>query len=324
MTLMTSVFKGSNKYGVLNVEKASSLLTSETSEVNKGKLARLLTDVKSLTKMVVLILNVLPVFTGFWLATYFTGTSITANADLFLLTIVGSTLVMAGALMFNNWYEVDLDVEMKRTQSRPTVTGNISLPVVLGLSIGTTVIGFIMLLFTSMEATLYAFVGWFTYVVLYTLWTKRRYTLNTIVGSLSGAVTPLIGWSAIDSAIHVVPMIMFLLLFIWQIPHTFAIAMRRYDEYKAAGVPMLPVVQGFKMTKRQTVIYMACLLPLPLYLTSLGLPFVIIISLINLAWLAVGISGFYMNDDLKWANIVFKTSLYYLMAFFMLMIVFTL
>src|SRR5690625_7857570 len=81
-----------------------------------------------------------------------------------------------------------------------------------------------MLLFTSMEATLYAFVGWFTYVVLYTLWTKRRYTLNTIVGSLSGAVTPLIGWSAIDSAIHVVPMIMFLLLFIWQIPHTFAIA----------------------------------------------------------------------------------------------------
>src|SRR5699024_12792895 len=85
---------------------------------------------------------------------------------------------MAGALMFNNWYAVDLDVEMKRTQSRPTVTGNISLPVVLSLSIGTTVIGFIMLLFTTMEATLFAFVGGFTYVVLYTLWTKRRYTLN--------------------------------------------------------------------------------------------------------------------------------------------------
>ena len=309
---------------MLNVEKASSLLTSEVNEVNKGKVSKLLTDIKSLTKMIVLILNVLPVFTGFWLATYFTGTTITANSDLFLLTIVGSTLVMAGALMFNNWYEVDLDVEMKRTQSRPTVTGNISLPVVLSLSIGTTVIGFIMLLFTTMEATLFAFVGWFTYVVLYTLWTKRRYTLNTIVGSVSGAVTPLIGWAAIDSSIHVVPMIMFALLFIWQIPHTFAIAMRRYDEYKAAGVPMLPVAQGFKMTKRQTVIYMACLLPLPLYLTSLGIPFVIIVSLLNVGWLAVGVSGFYMKDDLKWANLVFKTSLYYLMIFFMLMIAFTL
>src|SRR5699024_1511447 len=203
----------------------------------------------------------LTVYTGFCYAIYITQYSFTANADLFLLTIVGSTLVMAGSLMFNNWYEVDLDVEMKRTQSRPTVTGNISLPVVLGLSIIATVIGFIMLLCTSIESTLYAFVGWFTYVVLYTLWTKRRYTLTTIVGSVSGAVTPLIGWAAVDSAIHVVPMIMFLLLFIWQIPHTFAIAMRRYDEYKAAGVPMLPVVQGFKMTKRQTVIYMACLLP---------------------------------------------------------------
>lgn len=305
------------------MEKASSLL-GETSEMNKGKVARLLADIKSLTKMVVLILNVLPVFTGFWLAAYFTGSSITANADLFLLTIVGSTLVMAGALMFNNWYEVDLDVEMKRTQTRPTVTGNIPLSVVLGLSIGASVIGFIMLLFTTVEATLYAFVGWFTYVVLYTLWTKRRYTLNTIVGSLSGAVTPLIGWAAIDSAIHVVPMIMFLLLFIWQIPHTFAIAMRRYDEYKAAGVPMLPVAQGFKMTKRQTVIYMACLLPLPLYLTSLGIPFVMIVSILNVLWLAIGISGFYMKDDLKWANMVFKTSLYYLMFFFMLMVVFTL
>jgi len=305
------------------VEKSSSLLTSETKDINKGKISRFLADIKSLTKMVVLILNVFPIFAGFWLALYFTGATFTSNIDLLLLTLGGSTLIIAGALIFNNWYEVDLDVEMKRTQGRPTVTGNIPMPVILGLSIGTTVLGFILLLFTTMEATLYAFVGWFTYVVLYTLWTKRRYTLNTIVGSLSGAVTPLIGWAAIDSAIHVVPMIMFLLLFIWQIPHTFAIAMRRYEEYKAAGVPMLPVVQGFKMTKRQTVIYMACLLPLPLYLTTLGTSFVIISSILNVAWLAIGVSGFYMKDDIKWANIVFKTSLYYLMIFFMLMIIFT-
>ena len=305
------------------MEKSSSLLTSETKDINKGKISGVLADIKSLTKMVVLILNVFPVFTGFWLALYFTGATFSSNINLFLLTLGGSTLVIAGALIFNNWYEVDLDVEMKRTQSRPTVTGNIPMPVILGLSIGATVLGFILLLFTTMEATLYAFIGWFTYVVLYTLWTKRRYTLNTVVGSLSGAVTPLIGWAAIDSAIHVVPMIMFLLLFIWQIPHTFAIAMRRFEEYKAAGVPMLPVIQGFKMTKRQTVIYMACLLPLPLYLTSLGTSFVIISSILNIVWLAIGFSGFYMKDDIKWANIVFKTSLYYLMAFFMLMIIFT-
>src|SRR5699024_6738966 len=141
---------------------------------------------------------VFPVFTGFWLALYFTGATFSSNINIFLFTLGGSTLVIAGALIFNNWYEVDLDVEMKRTQSRPTVTGNIQMPVILELSIGATVLGFIFLLFTSMEVTLYAFIGWFTYVVLYTLWTKRRYTLHTVVGSLSGAVTPLIGWAAID------------------------------------------------------------------------------------------------------------------------------
>lgn len=305
------------------MEKASSLLASESKQMNKSKIKGLLSDIKSLTKMVVLIINVFPVFTGFWLATYFSGTSITANLDIFALTIIGSTLVIAGALMFNNWFEVDLDVEMMRTKERPTVTGNIPLSVVLGLSLGTTVLGFILLLFTTVEATLYAFVGWFVYVILYTLWTKRRYTLNTVVGSLSGAVTPLIGWAAIDSTLHIVPVIMFLLLFIWQIPHTFAIAIRRYDEYKAAGIPMLPVAQGFKMTKRQTVIYMACLLPLPLYLTTLGIPFVIMASVLNIAWLGAGISGFFMKDDVKWAKMIFKSSIYYLMIFFMLMIVFT-
>src|SRR5699024_10039509 len=108
------------KYGVKNVEKSSSLLTSETKDINKGKISGVLADIKSLTKIVVLILNVFPVFTGFWLALYFTGATFSSNINLFLLTLGGRTLVIAGALIFNNWYEVDLDVEMKRTQSRPT------------------------------------------------------------------------------------------------------------------------------------------------------------------------------------------------------------
>src|SRR5699024_3685477 len=111
-----------------------------------------------------------------------------------------------------------------------------------------TVAGHVLMLFTTYEAFVYAFLGWFTYVVLYTFWSKRKYTLNTVIGSISGAFTPLIGWATITSAYHIVPIVLFIVLFIWQIPHTFAIAMRRYDEYKAAGVPMLPVVYGFDIT----------------------------------------------------------------------------
>ncbi|MFD2444973.1 heme o synthase [Bacillus sp. CGMCC 1.16607] len=284
----------------------------------------LLSDLKSLFKGIVLIANVLPVFTGFWLALYFTDASLADHLDLFWLTLIGSTLVMAGALILNNWYDVDIDTIMERTKNRPTVTGNISLKVVLALGIALTIIGFILLLFTTFESVIYAFVGWFTYVILYTMWSKRRYTLNTVIGSISGAVTPLIGWTAIAPGFHVVPIMLFLILFIWQMPHTFAIAIRKYEEYKAAKVAMLPVVHGFEMTKRQMAIYTVGLLPLPFYLGSLGTAFIVIATALNIGWLVVCISGFFTKDDLKWARVNFIYSVNYITIIFLMAVIVTL
>jgi len=284
----------------------------------------LISDLRSLFKALVLISNVLPVFTGFWLALHFTNASFTAHLDVFLLTIIGSTMVMAGALILNNWYDVDIDSVMDRTKNRPTVTGNIPLNIVLTMGISFTVLGFILLLFTTLEATIYAFIGWFTYVVLYTMWSKRRYTLNTVIGSVSGAVTPLIGWTAVEPGFHIVPTVLFLILFIWQMPHTFSIAIKKYDEYKAAGVAMLPVVHGFEMTKRQMVVYIACLLPLPFYLAPLGTPFLIIVTMLGLAWLVMSIRGLSTKNDLKWAHVMFLCSVNYLTILFLLMVIVTL
>ncbi|CAM3212203.1 heme o synthase [Filibacter tadaridae] len=281
-------------------------------------------DLKSLFKSFVLIANVVPVFVGFWLALHFTGISLIDNLNVFLLTIVGSTVLMAGALVLNNWYDVDIDTVMARTQKRPTVTGNISLNTVLMLGIALSVLGMVLLFFTTIEAAIYAFIGWFTYVILYTMWSKRRYTLNTVIGSVSGAVTPLIGWAAIAPAFHIVPIVLFMIIFIWQMPHTFAIAMKKNDEYKAAGVAMLPAVLGFNMTKRQIVVYVACLLPLPFYLASLGLTFMIVATMLNIGFLVIGFMGFSTKNDLKWANIVFLYSVNYLMILFLLMIFVTL
>src|SRR5690625_859058 len=232
----------------------SSRIWSNKMGTEQFKSSTLLSDLKSLTKSIVLIANVLPVFAGFWLAIHFTNASFMAHFDLLIITLIGSTLNIAGALILNNWYEVDLDREMLRTQQRPTVTGNLSMNTVLMLGIIFSALGLGIMFFVSFEAAVYTFLGWFTYVVLYTFWSKRKYTLNTMVGSVSGAFTPLIGWAAIDSAYHIVPITLFVVLLIWQIPHTFAITIRRYEEYKAAGVPMLPVVYGFEVTKRQTVV----------------------------------------------------------------------
>lgn len=291
---------------------------------NEQSTSSLISDLKSLFKAGVLIANVLPVFTGFWLALHFTNHSFNDYWGVFLLTIVGSTMVMAGALVLNNWYDVDIDTVMDRTKKRPTVTGNIPLKVVLTMGIVLSILGLILLLFTSIEAAIYAFVGWFTYVILYTMWSKRRYTLNTVIGSVSGAVTPLIGWAAIESSNHIVPIILFLILFIFQMPHTFAIAMKKCKEYKAAGVAMLPVVHGFKMTKRQIVVYVACLLPLPFYLTPLGTPFIVIATILNAGWLLVSIGGFFTKNDLKWAHVIFLYSVNYVTILFLTMIIVTL
>jgi len=283
----------------------------------------LFADIRALFKAPVLIANVLPVLTGFWLALYFTGASFNDYWDLFFLTVIGSTLVMAGALVINNWYDVDIDTVMDRTKHRPTVTGHFSLKMVLTIGITLSVLGFILLLFTTIEAAIYALVGWVTYCFLYTMWSKRRYTLNTVIGSVSGAVTPLIGWTAIESGFHIIPIILALILFIFQMPHTFAIAIKKYDEYKAARVAMLPVVYGLAMTKRQMVVYVACLLPLPFYLAPLGTTFIVLATLLNIGWLAVSIYGFFTKNDHKWAHVIFLYSVNYITILFLMMIIVT-
>lgn len=283
----------------------------------------LVKDLKSLFKAGVLLANVLPVFTGFWLALHFTDKSFGHYWGVFLLTIIGSTMVMAGALILNNWYDVDIDTVMERTKNRPTVTGNIPLNVVLTMGIVFSILGEILLLFTTLESAFYAFLGWFTYVILYTMWSKRRYTFNTIIGSVSGAVTPLIGWTAIESSFHIIPIILFLILFIFQMPHTFAIAIKKCKEYKAAGVAMLPVVRGFAVTKVQIVFYVACLLPLPFFLEPLGTAFIVIATLFNVGWLAVSFRGFFTKNDLQWAHVIFLYSVNYITILFLLIVIVT-
>lgn len=301
------------------------LASLKKADVDTGeKGSSLFSDIKLLFKAPVLMANVLPVFTGFWLALYFTGSSFSDHLGLFFLTIFGSTLVMAGALALNNWYDTDIDSVMDRTKNRPTVTGHFPLKMVLWIGIGLSLAGFVLLLFTTFEAAIYALIGWFTYVVLYTMWSKRKYTINTLIGSVSGAVTPLIGWTAIDSGFQLVPLILFLILFIFQVPHTFAIAIKKYKEYKAAGVAMLPVVHGFDMTKRQMVVYIACLFPLPFYLGSLGIAFIVIATMLNVGWLIVSISGFFTKNDYKWAHLNFLYSVNYITLLFLMMIIVTL
>lgn len=298
--------------------------TNTASTDSPSKIIKLLTDIKYLLKGKVLVANVLPVFTAYWLALYFNGENFTDHWLLFILTITGSTLVISGALMFNNWFEYDLDKKMDRTQRRPTVTGSFSLKGVLIAAIVTTITGMTMMILTTIEAALYSFLGWFFYVVLYTFWSKRRYTVNTIIGSISGAFTPLIGWAVIAPASHIVPIALFYILIIWQIPHTLAIAIKRLDDYTRAGVPMLPVVIGVDATIRQNLYYVIALLPVPfILLGTFGWIFFAVSMFLTISWIILSVKGYRTSDKRRWANMNLKYSLIYLIVLFMLMIALT-
>ncbi|QVY63152.1 heme o synthase [Cytobacillus gottheilii] len=281
-------------------------------------------DFMALIKVGIVNSNAITTFTGIWLALHFTGKGFFHNLDIVFFTLVGSSLIIAGSCSLNNYIDRDIDHLMERTKSRPTVTGKVKPVMVAIMSFAFISGGTLLLLLTTKTAVLIGLVGVFSYVVLYTLWTKRRFVSNTIVGSISGAVPPLIGWAAVDANLDPMAWVLFLIMFIWQPPHFYALAMRRAEEYRAAGVPMLPVVKGFKVTKIHTYVWIILLIPLPFLLPALGTPFIAFATLLNLGWIAVGVYANKFKDDIKWATLMFVYSIQYLTILFVAMVIVTL
>ncbi|MEH7444642.1 heme o synthase [Bacillus sp. JJ1122] len=283
-----------------------------------------LKDFLALIKVGIVNSNAMTTFTGLWLALHFSGAHFLDNIDLILVTLIGSSLIVAGSCSLNNYIDRDIDHLMERTKGRPTVTGRVQPGKVALMSFLLIGAGTAFLLTTTLTAAVIGIIGVFSYVVLYTMWSKRQYVSNTIVGSISGAVPPLIGWAAVDANLDVMAWMLFAIVFVWQPPHFYALAMRRVEEYRAAGIPMLPVVKGFKATKRSIFLWVTALLPLPFFLPSLGIPFIILATVLNIGWLALGIYGLKLKDDIKWAKMMFIYSLQYLTVMFVAMVIVTL
>ncbi|RSL31113.1 protoheme IX farnesyltransferase [Salibacterium salarium] len=279
-------------------------------------------DYVTLAKMGIVNSNLVTVFAGFFLASvYNTDFQLMQNMHILILTLVGAGLVMAGGCTLNNYIDRDIDPVMERTKERPTVTGKLNPSNVLIAGLSEAALGIMILGAVEPVAALISVIGLIVYVLVYTIWLKRVSTLNTVAGSFSGAVPPLIGWAAIEPSLHIYAWLLFSIMFIWQPPHFLALAMKRCEEYRAAGVPMLPVVAGFAMTKRQIVLYVATLLPISLLLYEFGVIYIVCASVLGIGWLALGLVGFKMKDDVKWARLMFVYSLNYMTILFVVMVV---
>jgi protoheme IX farnesyltransferase len=166
----------------------------------------------------------------------------------------------AGAL--NMWYDADIDAVMTRTAARPIPRRRIAPGEAAGF--GVTLAGFsvvVLGLFVSwLAAALLAFTIFF-YVVIYTMWLKRRTPQNIVIGGAAGAFPPVIGWAAVTGSVSLEPVILFLIVFFWTPPHFWALSLLRTDDYARAKVPMLPVVAGAEETRRQILAYSVLLVP---------------------------------------------------------------
>ena len=284
--------------------------------------ATFLKDFLALIKIGIVNSNLITVFTGLWLAFQFSDRHFLQELDVLVFTMAGSALIIAGSAAMNNFIDTDIDPLMASKKSRPTVTGRFKPSAVLALALSFIVIGEIFLFSVSVSAGVLGIAGVLAYVVLYSMWSKRKHVSNTIVGSISGAIPPLIGWAAVEPALGMGAWALFLIMFIWQPPHFYALAMKRTEEYRAANIPMLPVVKGFHRTKKSMLAWIILLFPLPFLLMELGMGFIILATLLNVGWLWLAIRGFKVDDDLKWAKTMFIYSLNYMTILFVSIIIF--
>jgi protoheme IX farnesyltransferase len=172
--------------------------------------------------------------------------------------------VGAGAAgVLNMWYDADIDAVMRRTAARPIPRGRVAPGEALGfgMTLATGSVVFLGLLVNVFAAALLAFTIFF-YVVVYTIWLKRRTPQNIVIGGAAGALPPVIGWAAATGGTGIEPILLFLLIFFWTPPHFWALSLVRAEDYARAGVPMLPVTAGATETRRQILLYSIVLIPI--------------------------------------------------------------
>lgn len=242
--------------------------------------------------------NIVTVCAGFFLASH-----TTINLPLLIITIIGMIFVIAAGCVVNNIIDQDIDRLMERTKNRVLAKGLLSNKVAILYAVILGIIGILILYYyVNHLAALAALIGLFFYIVIYTLWLKRKSIYGTIVGGVAGAMPPVVGYCAVTHRFDTGATLLFLILFFWQIPHFYAIAIYRIKDYTAANIPILPVKIGVFYTK----LYMLCYLViftvmaiLPAIFGYVGIIYFMVALIIGLAWIGLGIQGLKGSKELK-------------------------
>jgi|TARA_Y100000992_G_scaffold136487_1_gene90303 protoheme IX farnesyltransferase len=237
-----------------------------------------------------------------------------------LASLVGFALLAAASAALNQIFDRETDKNMSRTKSRPLAAGNISLTEALTFTAILLFVGSsLMLYFSNLLTLMITTFGFIFYSLIYTIYLKWATPQNIVIGGLSGALPPLIGWTAVSNEISLMPLILVLIIFLWTPPHFWPLAIDRMEEYKKEGVPMMPIAKGVTRTKKEMVVYAVLLLAASLapYIYGLaGIFYLVTTTALNLYFIYLCL--IYLNDkDNQLSMKIFNFSVKYMLLFFL-------
>lgn len=273
-------------------------------------------DYFSLLKPKVMSLVVFSGFAGLWVAP-----NVAMLHPVLIATAMLCIAINAGAAgAINMWFDRDIDAMMKRTKNRPLPLGRINPDEALSYGIVLSVLSFLTmgLALNWIAAGLLALANLF-YVFIYTIWLKRSTPQNIVIGGAAGAFPPMIGWACVNGDISLASIALFAIIFFWTPPHFWALALYMNDDYKKAGVPMLPATHGERHTKWQMLIYTLMLFPITLTPTFLGVTgtgYLIVASLLSGFFIFTAVRTL-IDKTHKSAKLMFGYSVFYLFALFL-------
>ncbi len=275
-----------------------------------------LRDLVALTKPRITFMVIITTAGGIWLA-HHQGSAL--SWPTILLTLLATAMVVGSANTLNCWLERDLDRYMARTKNRPLPAGRLGANHALWLGIGLGVISVPVLTWVANPLTgLLAAVALVSYVMVYTP-LKQKSPAALIVGAVPGALPPLMGWTAATGELAAPGVVLFGILFFWQMPHFLAISIFRQSEYAKAGIKVLPSVRGTRVAKRHAVAWAAALVPVSLLLVPLGIAgkiYLVVAGGLGLGFFVWSVVGLREAAGNRWARQLFLASLVYLPVLF--------
>ena len=234
------------------------------------------------------------------------------NLPLLLVTLIAISLGLMSVNIFNNIIDRHLDGTMKRTQKRPLVTGAISPRAALVLALLSGAAATVVFIrYTNLLTLAIGAFGFVMYEGFYSL-AKRRTTWSTLIGAIPGAIPPVAGYTAVTGRLDLGALLFFSILLFWQLPHFYAIAIYRLQDYKQAHIPVLPVIQGIPATKLHMLFFVVAFSVsiVALYFTGLtGYIYLAVMGALSLFWISFSCYGFFAKETNWWARKMFVASL---------------